>query len=390
MIEKEQNSKIIWNAISAYFMIFVSGLFLLNKQDALLNNNFVKTHTKSALMIHIGFFITYFTFISYGIWNSIFIGSFALNYILTSLSCIFLLGMLLFWIFTASKWEIFSLWDIIKFSKIQRVLEVENQRTQLEERDKLDILFSYIPFISFYIAAKHTNNSYIVHGSRGTLFLTVILILLYNFHHTDIVLFLILIYLIYIVFIGLNLFTTGNILQIRYSKIFSPEYKFLYTRALYRYLKNYISWQQLQTISHYQQEIIEENKIINLKDNEKLLTLPDLKFPKVLIYIPIFNLLYIFIKENKYSSHIRNGVVISILFLISFLILKFSALSYGFLYLFWIISLYWIGNIHTKPVYKMPYIYMFYTALMKIRGKTKEANAKYNVEKNVTLKVEEK
>jgi hypothetical protein len=33
---------------------------------------------------------------------------------------------------------------------------------------------------------------------------------------------------------------------------------------------------------------------------------------------------------------------------------------------------------------------MFYTAIMKVTGKTKAANAKYNVEKNITLKVEDK
>ena len=94
--------------------------------------------------------------------------------------------------------------------------------------------------------------------------------------------------------------------------------------------------------------------------------------------------------ENKYSTHIRNGIVISILFIITVLIIKLTSLNYGLLYIFVIISIYWIGYIHTQPVYKMPYIYMFYTALMKVTGKTKEANAKYNVEKNITLKVEEK
>jgi hypothetical protein len=33
---------------------------------------------------------------------------------------------------------------------------------------------------------------------------------------------------------------------------------------------------------------------------------------------------------------------------------------------------------------------MFYTASQKLTGKTKQANAKYNVEKNITLKVENK
>lgn len=390
MLEKEQNSKIIWNAISAYFMIFVSGMFLFNKTNPLLSNNFVKKHTKSALMVHLGFLATYMIFISYGIWASISIWSFSLNYIFASIFCIILLGTLLFWVFRASKWEYFAIWEVIKVSKVQRVVDVNSKFTDLEERDKLDIILSYIPFFSFYIAPKHKNNSHITHGSRGSLFITVILILLYNFWHTDIVIFLTLIYTIYVVFVSINLFATWNIIQIRFSNIFSPEYKFNYTHALCRYLKNYIKWQELLSVNKYLSEIQEENKIKNLADNDKMLSLPDLKLPKFTIYIPLLNLFYIFVKENKYSTHIRNWLVISVLFILVIILLKYTILSYGFLYIFVIISVYWIWTIHKQPVYKMPYIYMFYTVFKKITGKTKEANAKYNVEKNITLKVEEK
>ena len=390
MLEKEQNSKIIWNAISAYFMIFVSGMFLFNKSNPLLSNLFVKKHTKSALMIHLGFFATYMTFISYGIGGSITLWSFSLNYIFASVFCIVLLGMLLFWVLRASKWETFAIWEIIKVSKVQRVVDVNNESIHLEERDKLDILLSYIPFFSFYIAPKHKNNPYIIHGSRWSLFFTVIWILLYNFGHTNVVVFLTLIYTVYIVFVGLNLFTTWNIIQIRFSSIFSPEYKFQFTHALCRYLKYYIKWKELWSVDKYVTEIQEENKIITQADNDKILSLPDLKLPKFPIYIPFVNLFYIFLKENKYSTHIRNGIIISILFFISILILKFTAFSYWFLYLFVIISLYGMWVIHSQAVYKMPYIYMFYTLLMKITGKAKSANAKYNVEKNISFKIEDK
>lgn len=391
MWEKEQNSKIIWNAVSAYFMIFVSGMFLFNKQNPLLNNSFVKKHTKSALIIHLGFLLSYLIFISYGIGSNISIWSFALNYIIASSLCIFFLWMMLFAISKASKGEIFAIWEIIRVAKVKKMIDVENNQTNWNEREKLDILLSYIPFVSFYIAAtKQKENLFILHASRGTLFITVILILLYNFHHTNIVIFLILLYLIYVVFIWLNIFTTWNIFQIRYANVFSPEYKFEYTQALSRYLKNYIRWNDLQKMSHYQEEIRKENDRSLMIENDRILSLPDLKLPKSAIYIPILNLGYLFLKENKYSTHIRNGLVISVLFIIIFFLLKFTTLNYGFLYLFWIVALYWIGYIHTQPVYKMPYIYIFYTLFQKIFGKTKEANAKYNVEKNITLKVWEK
>lgn len=46
MHEIQKDRKIINNAISAYFMIFVSGFFLLNKDNPYLNNDFVKGHTR--------------------------------------------------------------------------------------------------------------------------------------------------------------------------------------------------------------------------------------------------------------------------------------------------------------------------------------------------------
>lgn len=390
MLEKEQNSKIIGNAISAYLMIFVSVMFLFNKSNHLLNNHFVKKHTKSALLIHVGFLITYMIFISYWILSSIQIGGFAINYIMASVLCIALLWMLLFGIYRASKWEYFTIWEIIKVSKVQAVVDMNNQSTDLDERSKLDILLSYIPFVSFYITPKHLENENMVNASRGSLFLTVILILLYNFWYVNIVIFLILLYTIYVVFVGLNLFAAGNIIQLRFSNIFSPAYKFQYTQALCKYLRAYSSWKELKTIQEYLQEIQSNKNLEQTELNDKMLSLPDLKLPKFAIYLPLVNILYIFVKENKYSTHIRNGFIISVLFLLTILILKISSLSYGFLYLYLVVAIYWIWYIHSQPVYKMPYIYMFYTAFQKITWKTKEANAKYNVEKNVTIKVEEK
>ena len=61
----EKNKKIIANAVSAYFMIFISLSFLFNKNNKYLNNDFVKSHTKTAFIIHIMFLFTYVVFVSF-------------------------------------------------------------------------------------------------------------------------------------------------------------------------------------------------------------------------------------------------------------------------------------------------------------------------------------
>jgi uncharacterized membrane protein len=70
MLENNGNisQKVIGNAISAYLLMFISGLFFFNKTNENINHPFVKAHTKTAMLIHLGFLVTYIVFIS----NSLF------------------------------------------------------------------------------------------------------------------------------------------------------------------------------------------------------------------------------------------------------------------------------------------------------------------------------
>ena len=44
------NNKIINNAVSAYLMLFISWMLLINKSNPYINNDFVKNHTKSSII----------------------------------------------------------------------------------------------------------------------------------------------------------------------------------------------------------------------------------------------------------------------------------------------------------------------------------------------------
>lgn len=390
MLEKEKNKKIINNAISAYLMIFVSGLFLFNKINPNLHNNFVKKHTKSALFIHLVFLLTYIIFISNGLFSTIVIWGFGLNFVISTSLCISLLGVLLFGIYRASRWELFGISEIATGSKIEKIAWIQSEKVSFNEREKLNILLAYIPFIWFYNFPKHLDNTYVKNATKLNLITTILLIILYNFGFINLVLLFILLYIIYIVFISINLFTTDKIIEIRLHDVFAPEKKYYFTKAIFVYLWDYISGAKLQKLSIYYNNILEQVEIEKKQNYETMISLPELRFPKFLIYIPFINLIYNFVKINKYTSHIRNGSVLTILFILALFGLYISTLSYGFLYLFLIIVFYWIWYIQTTPSYKMPYVYIWYTLIQQLFWKTKAANAKYNVEKSVTLKVGEK
>jgi hypothetical protein len=52
-LEENIEDKIKNNAIIAYLFILVNITFLFNKSNRLLDNSFVKNHTKTAILIHL-------------------------------------------------------------------------------------------------------------------------------------------------------------------------------------------------------------------------------------------------------------------------------------------------------------------------------------------------
>lgn len=60
------HKKTIANAISAYLLIGINWAFLLNKDNEYINNSFVRSHTKTALFIHVLYVLNIVVFV----WNS--------------------------------------------------------------------------------------------------------------------------------------------------------------------------------------------------------------------------------------------------------------------------------------------------------------------------------
>jgi uncharacterized membrane protein len=96
MEETNLDPKIKANALTAYLLVFISFLFLFNKSNKYINNDFVKGHTKTAFLIHIMLVLVYVIFIRL-------ISNYYITTYLSSLLFLILLGLLLLGMYKAHK-----------------------------------------------------------------------------------------------------------------------------------------------------------------------------------------------------------------------------------------------------------------------------------------------
>ncbi|MDQ7009968.1 MAG: hypothetical protein Q9M94_06785, partial [Candidatus Gracilibacteria bacterium] len=160
MTQNNIHKKSINNGISAYLMIFLSGLFIFNKKNEFVNNSFVKSHTKIALLIHLSFLIIYLIFIKFSFLKNISVLNYNLNYILASSFFSILFIFLLYGIYKSSKGETFKISEILKIGKMEKIIDINNNGI-IGEKDKVTLILSYIPFIGYYIYSEYYKNKLI-------------------------------------------------------------------------------------------------------------------------------------------------------------------------------------------------------------------------------------
>ena len=190
----------------------------------------------------------------------------------------------------------------------------------------------------------------------------------------------------------MNLFAKTELIIINLPKYFSFWEIVKSTKILLKYLKNYISWnfREWKTLE-------EEQNIAYIEDQKntfnKMKDLPDLKWPKKIIYFPIFNLIFLFFKDNKFNIHIANALTITFLLILTFLLYFFWFVSKNIFILFLFPICFWIWNIE-KIYYKIPFIYDIYDIFKRFlsffKRSKKIISEKRKEVKEETLKVNNK
>ena len=361
------HKKSVNNAISAYLMLFISSLFLFNKKNEYVNNEFVKSHTKVALLIHLSLLLTYIIFISFSFLKNISILNYNLNFILASTIFIFLFITLLYWIYKANKQETFKIWEILKVWKIEKIVDV-NWDWIINEKDKLDLILSYIPFIWYITSWSNYKEKNISNIIKINSLITLIISLIYIAWNKNIVLLLSLFYIIFAVFSSLNIITREKIIWLNLEFIPTFTELLIIIKSFIKYLSNYFTKKEFVWI-----KVLKNNYLKKYNEEEKekeliLVKLPKYKLPNILIYIPFINIITLFFINSNKKIHIINWIMINIFFII-FGILDFYNIIYNYSYILLLFPIFfWFWYINSRPVYRIPIIYDLFEILLFIKN----------------------
>ena len=334
------------NAISSYLMIFMSLGFLINKENPYINNDFVKSHTKHAFILHIAFFATYIIFVIFDIipYFEILDGIYIEQAITgTIFTLIFL--KLLHGIYTAHKWEHPN--TNIKIFKTQKNNFLNTSEKSISEREKAYTLISLIPFISF-LFVQEKPNTITENNTKLALIWAIIISLLYISGNTNFLLIFTLIYIIYTCFFAVNLYGKESVIQIQTSYIPSPKSIQTYMWVFFIYIWAFIKWKEPETL-----KVLAEKQRENIPC-EELKNLRDTSIPKVLLYIPIINIAFLKTYNTKYRYHFVYGILLAIISIFT------AIISIKWLILIVIPICFGIGYAKISYDYKMPFLYPLY------------------------------
>lgn len=376
------------NAISAYLMVWISALFLFNKKNENINNSFVKNHTKSAILIHLTIILNIIFFRFYKVFWNISFYNFSLNQIISNILFIFSIFILFLWAYKAYKWELFKLWKLFSFKSDKNILDV-NKDWNFWEKDKVTFIITFIPFLWQIFWVKYNKNENIKEILKLNTFITFIFCLLFINNYNNLNQIFNLIYFIFIAFVWVNLFVKSELLIINLPKYFDFWEIWKNFKIFVIYMKNYFSWnfKEFKILEEEKNKKIYED---NLKTHNEMKSLPELKWPKKIIYLPIINLYFIFFKKNNYQIHIRNGLTISFLIIIFIILWFFKILSLKYLILFLFPICFWLGNLG-RNYYKIPFIYDVYEIFIKFlnffRNSKKFISEKRKEVNEVSIKV---
>jgi hypothetical protein len=387
------SSKIKANAVCSYLLLFVSIFFLFNKENKYLNNDFVKSHVKTAFSIHILFLITYIIFISSSLFGWIFIFELSLGDLIAKAIFLLLLTWLITWIYKANSWKPFGRLDIFHFAKSspEKIIDI-NGDGKFWEKDKITILISYIPLLWFLNYAQYQKNNIIRNNTKVNIFITTILFLLYIYSHYNLGNLLALFYTIFIVFAWVSMFAKNQIIHINLQNVPTIKELSYIVRSLWKYISNYFWNKKFVSLNEIVKKKIADDIQLEKKELQELEKKKESRIPSFLIYIPYINLIFLFIRNTKYQFHIRNWLTITSLLILSQIAAYFWYYNSDLNRFIMIPILFGIWYGWKESIYKMAFIYDIYELSRKLISvfwfKTKQINEMRKKETKVHLKVE--
>lgn len=349
---QELNKKVIWNAVSAYFLVFVSLTFLISKKPYL-NHDFVKSHVKSAFILHLLLLVIWFV-MSYGFFEGINILTYSVNTIITAILMLIVFSGILYGMLKAHKWETVTLGEMFHHASSWKKYITKNKSENIEESQAVIIILSHIPFLGFIIGTRNRDISHMRDVLQLNFLVTLLAVIMLIFGYMTLANLSMLVYIIWSVAQSISLITQGSIVSIGLDIIPTVEEKYILQKTTLRYTLNtlnkkvFVPFKEIRTQKTLQKIADEKASEISMK--------------------------------SPYTYIIRNVSILVILFLA-------CALYFGWdspvLILFLFPATYLFGYSERKA-YKMPYIYDIYAAIANTLYTIKNIFTRAKTLKNTT------
>ncbi|MDD4151723.1 MAG: hypothetical protein PHR68_03855 [Candidatus Gracilibacteria bacterium] len=378
------------NALSSYLLIGICATFFFVKGNPSLDNDFVKSHTKTALLLQLFLVITWFLFIHLSLFSGFNFLNYGLNEIISIILFLFIFAFMLYGIYKASSGEYFTIKDFGKITRTKDLIEL-NEGIEMNEKDKMTLILSHIPFIGFIVYGKYYEfrNSILDNITKLNNYSSFLIIFIYILGYHNIANIFLLFYILYIVYSSVLLVVNGTIINLNLKYLPETKDYILFIKTLGIYLKNYFT--SFRKFSVIKEEIINENNLKEKEYLEYLNTKKELKVSPYLIYFPILNILFLLFKGTKYENHIKNGFSINLFLVLIFIFNFFGYISFN-LALLLIFPIVW-GRAYIKRLeYKIPVLRDFYEMLENIINSILEllhlAKNKHKEEKEISFKID--
>ena len=349
----ELHKKVVWNAMAAYFMVFVSVFFLLSKSPYI-NHPFVKSHVKSAFSLHVLLALVLYI-MSYPFLGRIEIIGYSLNNIITMVLSLIIFWGILYWIYQAHNEKTVTLWEMFHKAGGSSSLISQKSTKNLWEEHTLILILAHVPFFGYILRGKYPELPHMREITLLNLFITLLSVLLTCIGHVSLASIIMLGYIIWSVFQGVRLVFGDELTVISLSQFYfpAPEEKYTLQKALLSYTGNSLKKRSFIPL----QKLIEDKRNTRLQQEQKNTEAQKKKkaspLPAFLSYIPLVNIICLFTLKSRESFHIKNGLILTLITIFILATLGFDSPAL-LLVLFPILYGIWY---HSRLWYKMPYIY---------------------------------
>lgn len=349
---EELNKKVIWNAVSAYFLVFISIALLMGK-GKYINHDFVKSHAKSAFILHISLWIILFI-MSYGFFESITVLTYSINTIITAVLMLIVFSGILFGMFKAHKWETVTLWEMFHHASSWKKYVTKNKSEDIQESDAIIMILSHIPFLGYIVGTRNSDMPHMRDIIQLNFLVTLIAVFFLIAGYNSLANILMLVYIIYWVAQSIFLLTQWSIASFGLDWFPTVEEKYILQKTTIRYVLNTLTKKVFVPFT-------------DIRAQKTLQRIQDEKDSELHI-------------KSPYTYITRNIIILAALFIA-------CAVYFGWnspvliLFLFPITFLIWHSE---RKAYKMPYIYDIYATIANIFTAIKHTFSKAKTLKNTT------